>query len=425
MLDIRFIRENPELIAEKARQKGYKVDIPKLLKVDEKRRALLTEAEKVRAERNALAQSTKNTSLSFSDPKFSTRPLPADIEKGKQLKDQLSIIDDQLKPLEEEYELLLRAVPNPAFDDVPVGGEDAGVEVAKWGDQFSGGEDHLDFAIKRDWVDFERGAKVAGTKFYFLKNDLARLELALTQFGLNFLLEKGFTYMTVPHMVNTRTAAGAGFASKDSKDSNEYFIEDEDLTLIGTAEAPLTGYHADEVLEEDQLPLLYAGYSPCYRKEAGTYGKHTRGLFRVHQFNKLEMYAFTLPEQSGEVHEKLRAIEEEIWQKLGIPYHIINIASGDLGAPAAKKYDLEYWSKIDNTYRELTSCSNCTDFQARNLNIRVRRKDGSVVYVHTLNGTAISMARSLVAIIEHYQTPEGKLRIPDALQPFMNGQQSI
>ncbi|MBX4201431.1 serine--tRNA ligase [Candidatus Saccharibacteria bacterium] len=347
------------------------------------------------------------------------------MQKGQAIKDELGPLSDELDSKQAELKELLNTVPNPAFDDVPVGGEDAGVEISKWGDQFTGGEDHLDFAIKRDWVDFERGSKVAGAKFYFLKNELARLELALTQFGLDFLTEKGFNYLTVPHMVNSRTASGAGFASKGADDSNEYFIEGEDLTLIGTAEAPLTGYHTDEILDEAKLPLLYAGYSPCYRKEAGTYGKHTRGLFRVHQFNKLEMYAFTTPEQSSEMHEMLRGIEEEIWQKLGIPYHIVSIASGDLGAPAAKKYDLEYWSKVDQAYRELTSCSNCTDFQARNLNIRVRRGDGSIETAHTLNGTAISMARSLIAIIEHYQTPEGKLRIPDALQPYMRGQSEI
>ncbi len=231
--------------------------------------------------------------------------------------------------------------------------------------------------------------------------------------------------MTVPHMVNSRVATGAGFASKGSDEGNEYFIEDEDLTLIGTAEAPLTGYHADEILDEKSVPLLYAGYSPCYRREAGTYGKHTRGLFRVHQFNKLEMYAFTLPEQSVEMHEKLRGYEEELWQSLQIPYHIINIASGDLGAPAAKKYDLEYWSKVDGVYRELTSCSNCTDFQARNLNIRIRKNDGTVVFAHTLNGTAISMARSLIAIIEHYQTDDGRIRVPEVLIKYMGGKELL
>jgi seryl-tRNA synthetase len=231
--------------------------------------------------------------------------------------------------------------------------------------------------------------------------------------------------MTVPHMVNSKTAAGAGFAPRGDEEGNEYFIEGEDLTMIGTAEAPLTGYHADEIIDEAKLPLLYVGLSPCYRREAGTYGKHARGLFRVHQFNKLEMYAFTTPEQSKEMHQRILAIEEELWQSLNIPYHVINIASGDLGAPAAKKYDVEYWSSVDKKYRELTSCSNCTDFQARNLNIRMRGKDGNVQILHTLNGTAVSLARSLIAIIEHHQNPDGTLTVPEVLRPYMGNRETI
>jgi seryl-tRNA synthetase len=414
MIDIQYIRDNAELVQRKTNEKGYKVDVRELLKIDGERRALLQEIEAVRARRNEIAESMKGG-----------KPEQALIEEGKKLKESLAEQESGLEAIEKSYQALLQAVPNPHVDEVPIGDESASVEVAQFGGQETGAEDHLDFITKRGWVDFERGAKVAGTKFYFLKNELAELELALTRYGLDFLMARGFTYMTVPHMVNSRIATGAGFASKGSDEGNEYFIEHEDLTLIGTAEAPLTGYHADEILEEKAVPLLYAGYSPCYRREAGTYGKHTRGLFRVHQFNKLEMYAFTLPEQSVEMHEKLRGYEEELWQSLKIPYHIINIASGDLGAPAAKKYDLEYWSKVDGVYRELTSCSNCTDFQARNLNIRIRKNDGTIVYAHTLNGTAISMARSLIAIIEHYQTDDGRLRVPDVLINYMGGKELL
>lgn len=230
--------------------------------------------------------------------------------------------------------------------------------------------------------------------------------------------------MTVPNMVNLRTAEGAGFTPK-GEGGNEYTIEGEDLTMIGTAEMPLTGYHADEILDEKDMPLLYAGYSPCYRKEAGTYGKFTRGLFRVHQFNKLEMYVFCLPEQSADMHEMILETEEEIWQALGIPYHVVNIAAGDLGAPAAKKYDLEYWSPVDEKYRELTSCSNCTDYQARGVNIRVRRENGDLQSVHTLNGTAVSLARSLVAVIENYQNEDGTLTVPEVLRPYMGGREKV
>jgi seryl-tRNA synthetase len=316
-------------------------------------------------------------------------------------------------------------VPNVLQEDVPRGGESDSVEIKRWGEQNSGAVDHVDFATARDWVDFERGAKVAGAKFYYLKGDLALLENAITQYALHVVTQKGFTFLTVPALVNSRIAAGTGFAPRSSEQSDEYYIEGEDLSLIATAEIPITGYHADEILDEANLPLLYAGYSPSFRKEAGTYGKHNRGLFRVHQFNKLELYAFTTPEQSQQVHEQILALEEEIWQSLEIPYHVINIAAGDLGAPASKKYDIEYWSPVDGIYRELTSASNCTDFQARNLNIRVRRTDGTVEVLHTLNGTAVSLARSLVAILEHYQNADGTLRIPHVLQPYMRGREVI
>jgi seryl-tRNA synthetase len=414
MIDIQIIRDNPELVAEKSKQKGYDVDITQLLGFDEKRRELQGQVDSLRQQRNEIAASMKGQ-----------KPSEEQMAKGREIKDQLANLEHQLNSIEQEFTALLNKVPNLTFDDVPLGGEEDGVEIKQWGGQPTGAKDHLDFAVERDWVDFERGAKVAGAKFYFLKGDLALLEQALTQYGIDFVTKRGFTFMTVPHMVNTKTASGAGFSPRGDEEGNEYFVEGEDLTLIGTAEAPLTGYHADEIIDEAKLPLLYAGLSPCYRREAGTYGKHARGLFRVHQFNKLEMYAFTAPDQSKEMHERILAIEEDLWQSLGVPYHVINIAAGDLGAPAAKKYDVEYWSSVDGKYRELTSCSNCTDFQARNLNIRVRRKDGGVETLHTLNGTAVSLARSLIAVIEHNQTEDGKLTIPEVLRPYMGGREAI
>lgn len=414
MLDIRYIRENAEKVQESARQKGYDVDIQALLRLDDDRRELQQRVDDLRANRNANAAKMKGG-----------RPEQSLIDEGKQIKIELAEQEGYLTNLEDEYSSLLKSVPNVIADDVPLGGEEDSVEIKRIGDQPTGAKDHVDFATARDWLDFERGAKVAGAKFYYLKGDLALLENAITQFALNFLLEKGFTYMTVPHMVNSRTAEGAGFAPRGDAEGNEYFIEGEDLTMIGTAEAPLTGYHADEILSEEQLPLLYVGYSPCYRHEAGAAGKHTRGLFRVHQFNKLEMYAFTLPEQSVEMHERILAIEEELWQAIGIPYHVINIAAGDLGAPAAKKYDIEYWSPVDGIYRELTSCSNCTDFQTRNLNIRVRRKDGGIEVAHSLNGTAVSLARSLVVILENFQNEDGTLTVPEVLRPYLGGREVL
>lgn len=415
MLDIRYIREHADRVQESAKNKGYNdVSIARLLDTDEQRRQLQQQVDELRTRRNEIAGQMKGG-----------KPAPELIEQGRALKEELAKLESDLRDVEAAFQAQMDAVPNITLDDVPLGGEADSVEIKTWGDKRQSAEDHLDFATGRGWLDFERGAKVAGTKFYYIKGDLMLLENAIYQYALNLLISKGFTPMTVPHMVSGRVARGSGFAPKSDKESNEYFIDGEDVMLIGTAEAPLTGFHADEIINEKDLPLLYAGYSPCYRKEAGAAGKFSRGLFRVHQFNKLEMYIFCTPEQSVQMHEKILSIEEEIWQNLGVPYHVVNIAAGDLGAPAAKKYDIEYWSPVDNQYRELTSCSNCTDFQARNLNIRVRRSDGSLQVLHTLNGTAVSLARSLVAIIENYQTDDGKLRVPEVLRPYLGNREEL
>ena len=415
MLDIRYIRENADRVQESAKNKGYNdVSIARLLDTDEQRRQLQQQVDELRTQRNEIASQMKGG-----------KPAPELVEKGRSLKGKLAELESELHDVDADFQAQMDAVPNMTLDDVPLGGESDSVEIKEWGDKRQSAEDHLDFATGRDWLDFERGAKVAGTKFYYIKGDLMLLENAIYQYALNLLISKGFMPMTVPHMVSGRVARGSGFAPKSDKESNEYFIDGEDVMLIGTAEAPLTGFHADEIIDEKDLPLLYAGYSPCYRKEAGAAGKFSRGLFRVHQFNKLEMYIFCTPEQSVQMHEKILSIEEEIWQNLGVPYHVVNIAAGDLGAPAAKKYDIEYWSPVDNQYRELTSCSNCTDFQARNLNIRVRRSDGSLQVLHTLNGTAVSLARSLVAIIENYQTDDGKLRVPEVLRPYLGNREEL
>ncbi len=409
MLDINFIRNNKELVEHSIKEKMYKnVNLDEILALDDQRKALLQQVETLRKERNDNTAKMKNG-----------KPSDELIAKGKEIKEKLSTLETDLSNYEKELNTKLKTVPNVIFDDVPLGDESASVEVKKWGECKATGVDHLDYAISRDWVDFERGAKVAGAKFYYVKGGLALLENALIQFGIKKIIEHGFTLMDVPDLVNSRVLEGTGFAPRSSEQSDEYYIEGEDLALIATAEMSITGYHMDEIIDEEKLPLFYAGLSACFRKEAGAYGKHTRGLFRVHQFNKLEMYAFCTPEQSKEIHEKLRGIEEEIWQEIGIPYHVINIAAGDLGAPAAKKYDIEYWSPVDQKYREITSCSNCTDFQARGLNIRVRRKDGTVEVLHTLNGTAISLARTMVAVLENFAEEGGKLRVPEVLQSYL------
>ena len=414
MLDVKFIRENLDLVEKSAKEKGYKIDVQEVIRLDDARKKKLTRVEELRRERNEIAAKMKGG-----------KPEKALIEKGKKIKEELAGLEEELNKIEAEYTTALKSVPNIIFDDVPLGGEEDSVEIKAWGEQKKKGVNHLDYALDRDWVDFERGAKVAGAKFYYIKNELALLENALVQFGLKKVMEKGFNFITVPDLVSSKVLEGTGFNPRTSDQSDEYFIEGEDLALIATAEIALTGYHMNEIIDEKDLPLLYAGYSACFRKEAGSAGKHTRGLFRVHQFNKLEMYVFCTPEKSKEMHEMILATEEEIWQELGIPYRVINIAAGDLGAPAAKKYDVEYWSPVDQCYRELTSCSNCTDFQARNLNIRVRREDGTVEVLHTLNGTAVSLARTMVAVMENYATAGGKLKVPEVLKPYLNNKEEI
>ena len=414
MLDVKFIRENLELVEKSTKEKGYKINVSEVISLDDKRKEALNEVEALRAKRNEVAAKMKGG-----------KPSPELIEEGKKIKGELAEKEQVLSSVEDELKALLKQIPNVIFDDVPLGGEECSVEVKKWGKNHKTGVDHLDYATSRGWLDFERGAKVAGAKFYYLKDGLALLENALFQYALEKVQEHGFTYMTVPDMVSSRVLEGCGFNPRTSEQSDEYYIEGEDLAMIATAEMPITGYHMDEILEEEQLPLFYAGYSACFRKEAGTYGKYTRGLFRVHQFNKLEMYIFCLPEQSKEMHEKILAIEEDIWQGLEIPYHVINIAAGDLGAPAAKKYDMEYWSPVNQKYQEITSCSNCTDFQARAVNCRVRRKDGSLQFVHTLNGTAIPFARALVVILENYAHEGGKLEVPKVLQKYLGGKTEL
>ncbi len=414
MLDIRFIRENSELVAEKSKQKGYKVDIKKLLRLDEERRQLLSDIEMVRAERNKLAGAAKGK-----------KPSEQDVKHGQHLKEHLTECEGRLKKLEEEYDQLLKSVPNIFSDDTPLGGEEANKEIKTWGKaEKREVKDHLTWAQERGLIDFEAGAKVAGNKFYFTKAGLVELELAILQFALNQVKKEGFWLMGVPHMVNTRTLEGAGFSAK-GKEKQVYKVEDEDLNLIATAEIPLTGFFADEIMPNEWLPAKMAAWSPSYRVEGGAYGQHNRGLYRVHQFNKVELYVLCNPEQSEELHQKLLEVEEKICQALEIPYRVVQIAAGDLGAPAYKKYDVEYWSPADGSYRELMSCSNCTDYQARRLNIRYKNEKGETEPVHTLNATAAAASRMTVAIIENFQDNDGKVVIPKALQPYMHGQTEI
>ncbi len=416
MLDIRFIRENAEKVAEKSKQKGYDIDISKLLELDEQRRRHLSEIEALRAKRNELTGSAEGQ-----------KPSGEQVSQGKQLKVQLEELESALKPIDEQYTELLKSVPNLMPDDTPLGGEQDSREEKKWGDASEKGfevVDHLTWLEKNGLVDFERGAKVAGNKFYYLKNTLVDLQLALAQFSLKLVKNHGFYPLAVPNMVNTKILEGAGFSAK-GEEKQIYKVEGEDLNLIATAEIPLTGFFADEIIPAEWLPSKMAGWSPAYRVEAGAYGKHSKGLYRVHQFNKMELYAYCKPDESEKMHQEMLAVEEEICQKLEIPYRVVRIAAGDLGAPAYKKYDIEYWSPVDKAYRELMSCSNVTDYQARRLNIRYKNEQGQTEYVHTLNATAAADSRMIIAIVENYQTEGGKVGVPTALRPYMDEQLTL
>jgi seryl-tRNA synthetase len=414
MLDIQFIRENRELVEKSAKAKGIKVDIAKLLELDEKRRELISKTDELRAKRNELSAQGKGQ-----------KPTDQQMSEGRELKEKIAPLEEELEKTNADYIELLKDVPNVMPDDTPEGGEESNKPEKHWGEPKKDKVlDHVEWGEKRGMIDFERGAKVAGNKFYYLKGPLVQLELAVFQFALDVAEKYGFTPMTVPHMVNTKTVSGTGFLPR-GEEKQIYKVEGEDLNLIATAEIPITGYHADEILEEKDLPILYVGLSPAYRMEAGAYGKHSKGLYRVHQFNKVELYVFCKPEDSEQWHEKLIKLEEELCQALEIPYQLTRIAAGDLGAPAYKKYDIEYWSPVDNAYRELMSCSNVTDYQARRLNIRYRDGDGSTNFVHTLNGTAAAFSRVAIALIENHQQADGSITIPKVLQPYMGGKEKI
>jgi seryl-tRNA synthetase len=315
---------------------------------------------------------------------------------------------------------MLAAVPNIFPDDTPLGDEEKNKEIKKWGEtKEKEVKDHQTWAEERGLIDFERGAKVGGHKFYYLKDKLVDLELALLRYALDFAKKQGFYPMSVPHMVNTKTLEGAGFSAR-GKEKQIYKIQDEDLNLIATAEIPLTGFFAGEIIPTGWLPSKMAAWSPSYRVEGGAYGKYNRGLFRVHQFNKVEMYVYAKPADSEKLHEELLKIEEDFCQSLGIPYRVVRIAAGDLGAPAYKKYDIEYWTPADKSYRELMSCSNVTDYQARRLNIRYKNDKDESEFVHTLNATLAATSRLMIAIIENFQNEDGKVNIPKVLHPYMS-----
>ena len=396
MIDIRAARHEPERFRAALARKGAAELFDELMTADARWRELETSVTELRAR-------TK--------PKG--KPTPEQLEQLRDVKDELRRTEVEHAAAEQRRRELLDRVPNPPADDVPDGeSEEDAVEISRWGDtRDSVPRDHLDLGVERGWIDVERAAKVSGSRFVYRKGDFALLELALYRFALDRLVQKGFEPVLPPVLVREEAMYGTGFFPTD--EMNIYAVERDELYLVGTSEVPLAAMHMSEIFDDDSVPTRYAGYSVCFRREAGAAGKDTRGMFRVHQFDKVEMFVFTRPEESRDEHEHLLAIEEELVQELGIPYRVVNVAAGDLGASAAKKYDIEAWFPGQGRYREITSTSNTTDYQARRLDIRFRR-EGKPEHVHTLNGTAVT-ARALIAIAENFQDDDGTVAVPEPL----------
>lgn len=424
MLDIRFVRENPQAVKDDLARRGdlEKTEwVDELLRLDAEWRKMLTEINKLRELRNRITEeiarlrkSGENASAKMKE----AEAIPATImEREKAIAERRQRID-----------YLLMRLPNLMHESVPRGkDENDNVEVRMWGEKPSlifTPKDHIDIGIDLDLIDIERAAKVAGARFYYLKNDLVRLNWAIVSFALDQMKQKGFTLIQPPYLLRKEAMEGAVDLS-DFRDVI-YKVEDEDLHLLATSEHAMLAMHRDEILDGTSLPLRYCGISPCFRKEAGAHGRDTKGIFRVHQFEKVEQFIFSKPEQSWDEHELLMRNHEEIFQRLGLPYRVVNICTGELGTVAAKKYDLEVWLPGQNKYREAGSCSNCTSYQGVRSNIKFRDKPNEpTAYVHTLNSTLIATERALVAILENYQQQDGSVAVPDPLIPYMGGTRKI
>ncbi len=411
MLDIKYIRENKDEVKKNCQNRNVKCDIDKLLELDEERVKLLQEVEKLQAEKNKI-----NAEIAQAEDKASV------IVKGKEIKKELEKIEPILKKVKKEWLEILMEVPNITHPDSPLGKNDAeNKEIERYGEppkfDFEP-KSHEEIMKNLDLVDFERAAKVSGSKFYYLKNEGAMLEIALIQFAFQKLIQKGFTPFITPDLARDEVLKGIGFSPR-GKETQIYSIENMSLSLVGTAEITMGGYHLDETIPEKKLPLKYVALSHCFRTEAGSYGQHSSGLYRVHQFSKIEMFAYTTPEKSEKMHKELKNIEIEIFKDLGVPFRVVDICTGDLGGPAYRKYDLEAWMTSKNGWGEITSTSDTTTYQSKRLNIKVKRETGKNEYLHMLNGTAIAVSRAIIAILENYQQADGSVIIPEVLQKWM------
>ncbi|MBO5825952.1 MAG: serine--tRNA ligase [Treponema sp.] len=415
MLDYKFIKDNLEAVKENIKNRNMTADADLVVKLYDERTSMVTELQALQQKRNENAQSMKQ--------KLDNDKRQELIAAGKAIKEEIATLEAKLKETEEQLEEAARQIPNMVHPETPIGKldtENLEVKVSGTPRKFDfEPKDHVQIAETLDILDFDRATKVSGPKFYYLKNEAVFLEQALIMYALNTLRKHGFEMFITPDVAKEEVLKGIGFNPRGNE-SNVYTIEEEGTCLVATAEITLGGYHSDEILDKAKLPLLYGGLSHCFRREAGSAGQFSKGLYRVHQFDKVEMFAYATPEQSDEIHEKLRQIEEEIFEGLGLPFHVVDTCTGDLGAPAYRKWDLEAWMPGRNggEYGEVTSTSNCTDYQARRLNIKYKDDDGKNKYVHTLNGTAIAVGRAMLAILENYQNADGSVTIPEVLVPY-------
>jgi seryl-tRNA synthetase len=422
MLDLKFVIANPEAVKQNCRDRNVSADIiddiDRVVELEGERRGLLQTVEEIRRRQNEIAQATSRER----DP----QKRAACIEEGKRLKSSVGEEEERLRRLEAEVSQRLRRVPNLTHPDAPIGQtEDDSRELRKVGTPRAFDfkpRDHVELGKALDLIDFETAGKVSGTGFYFLKNDAVLLDLALQQFAVRKLIDAGFTPIITPDLARNSILEGIGFTPRGDE-TQVYSVEDTELSLIGTAEITLGGMLADQILDEADLPVKFVGLSHCFRTEAGAAGRASRGLYRVHQFTKVEMFAFSTPESSGTIHAEMLAIEEDLFQSLGIPYRVLDVCSGDLGGPAYRKFDLEAWmpGRGDHgEYGEVTSTSDCTEYQSRRLNIRYRPSaQKGTRFVHTLNGTAVALSRALIVILENYQRSDGRIDVPEVLRPLV------
>jgi seryl-tRNA synthetase len=423
MLDIKTIREQPELVRTSIARRNLDpthVDLDRLLELDTSWRADQTRVDELRAQRNSISSTIK---------KLQADERQQAIEQVKTIKQELGALETRVDELKAERDALHLRVPNLLADDVPDGKTDEeNLETSRWGDPTKldfEPRNHVELGQLTDTIDFDRAGKVTGSNFYYLKREAVLLEQALLGFAAARLMPRGYILVTTPDLARDTILEGIGFAPR-GPETQVYSIEGEERSLVGTAEITLGGYHQKEILDAEQLPLRYLGFSHCFRTEAGAHGRESRGLYRVHQFTKAEMFILCPPEASAALHEELREIEEALLQELEVPYRVVNVCSGDLGAPALKKYDLEAWMPGRGAYGEVTSCSNCTDYQSRRLNVRYRPEPkAGPKFVHMLNGTALAVSRTLIAIYENFQRADGSITVPSPLAPWMAGVEVI